>query len=70
MLQEEFYRSAIPRYLDETPGPASNSIANKTGSLDAVRNDVVAILTKNGIVIISAFAFNNEDHSWGADKRG
>jgi beta-lactamase class A len=70
MLHVQFYRSAIPRYLDGMPGVTSNSIANKTGSLDAVRNDVAAISTKNGMVIISAFTFNNKDHSWGAEQEG
>ncbi|MGH9596165.1 MAG: serine hydrolase, partial [Edaphobacter sp.] len=65
MLHVQFYRSAIPRYLDGMPGTTSDSIANKTGSLDAVRNDVAAISTKNGMVVISAFTFNNKDHSWG-----
>jgi beta-lactamase class A len=67
MLHLQFYRSAIPRYLDGMPGATSDSIANKTGSLDAVRNDVAAISTKNGMVIISAFTYNNKDRSWGAD---
>ncbi len=70
MLHVQFYRSAIPRYLDGMPGVTSNSIANKTGSLDAVRNDVAAISTKNGMVIISAFTFNNKDHAWGAEQEG
>jgi beta-lactamase class A len=70
MLRVQFYRSAIPRYLDGMPGVASDSIANKTGSLDAVRNDVAAVSTKNGVVIISAFTFNNKDHSWGAEQEG
>ena len=70
MLHVQFYRSAIPRYLDGMPGVTSDSIANKTGSLDAVRNDVAAISTKNGMVVISVFTFNNKDHSWGADQEG
>jgi beta-lactamase class A len=70
MLRVQFYRNAIPRYLDGMPGATSDSIANKTGSLDAVRNDVAAISTKNGMVIISAFTFNNKDHSWGAEQEG
>ena len=70
MLRVQFYRSAIPRYLDGMPGVTNDSIANKTGSLDAVRNDVAAVSTKNGIVIISAFTFNNKDHSWGAEQEG
>ena len=70
MLHVQFYRNAIPRYLDGMPGATSDSIANKTGSLDAVRNDVAAISTKNGMVVISAFTFNNKDHSWGAEQEG
>jgi beta-lactamase class A len=70
MLHVQFYRSAIPRYLDRMPGATSDSIANKTGSLDAVRNDVAAVSTKNGMVVISVFTFNNKDHSWGAEQEG
>jgi beta-lactamase class A len=70
MLHVQFYRNAIPRYLDGMPGATSDSIANKTGSLDAVRSDVAAISTKNGMVVISAFTFNNKDHSWGTDQEG
>jgi len=70
MLHVQFYRSAIPRFLDGMPGATSESIANKTGSLDAVRNDVAAISTKNGMVVISVFTFNNKDHSWGTDQEG
>ena len=66
MLRLQFYRSSIPRYLDGMTGATSDSIANKTGSLDAVRNDVAAVSTTNGVVIISAFTFNNKDRSWGA----
>ena len=70
MLHVQFYRSAIPRYLDGMPGATGDSIANKTGSLDAVRNDVAAVSTKNGMVIISVFTSNNKDHSWGAEQEG
>jgi beta-lactamase class A len=70
MLHVQFYRNAIPRYLDGMPGATGDSIANKTGSLDAVRNDVAAVSTKKGIVIISAFTFNNMDHSWGTEQEG
>jgi beta-lactamase class A len=70
MLHVQFYRSAIPRYLDGMPGATGDSIANKTGSLDAVRNDVAAVSTKNGLVVISVFTSNNKDHSWGAEQEG
>jgi beta-lactamase class A len=70
MLHVQFYRSAIPRYLDALPGATGDSIANKTGSLNAVRNDVAAVSTKNGMVVISCFSYNNQDHSWGAEQEG
>jgi beta-lactamase class A len=70
MLHKQFYRSAVPRYLDGMPGATGDSIANKSGSLDAVRNDVAAVSTKNGMVIISVFTFNNKDHSWGTEQEG
>jgi beta-lactamase class A len=67
MLHEQFYRTAVPRYLDGLPGAASDSIANKTGALDAVRADVAAVSTKNGMVVISCFTYGNKDRSWGQD---
>ncbi len=70
MLHLQFYRSTIPRYLDGLPGTTGDSIASKTGSLNAVRNDVAAISTKNGMVILAVFTFDNTDHSWGADQEG
>jgi beta-lactamase class A len=68
MLHLQFYRTGIPRYLDGLPGATEDSIANKTGSLDAVRNDVGAVSTPNGMVILSIFTFNNKDHSWTQDQ--
>lgn len=70
MLHWQFYRSSIPRYLTNLRGETDDSIANKTGSLNAVRNDIAAISTKNGMVIIAAFTFDNKDHSWGYDQEG
>jgi beta-lactamase class A len=70
MLHVQFYRNAIPRYLDSLPGATGDSIANKTGSLNAVRNDVAAVSTKSGIVVISCFTFNNHDQSWGTEQEG
>jgi beta-lactamase class A len=70
MLHIQFYRTSIPRYLDGLPGAKDDSIANKTGALEAVRNDIAAVSTKHGMVIISAFTFDNADHSWGAEQEG
>lgn len=70
MLQLQFYRSAIPRYLEALPGAGPTSIANKTGSLDAVRNDVAAIATPHGVIILACFTTENRDHSWGTEQEG
>ena len=43
-------------------------IANKTGALDAVRNDVALIGTRRGLVVISAFTYDNADRSWESDN--
>jgi len=70
MLQWQFYRNVIPRYLTTMPGFDDSTIANKTGSLNAVRADVAAISSKNGLIIISAYTFDNDDHGWGYDVEG
>ena len=70
MLQTQFYRGSIPRYLDGMPGATGASIANKTGSLEAVRADVAAVSTPNGMVVLSIFTYDNRDHSWGVDQEG
>jgi len=70
MLQDQFYRDGIPRYLDTLPGATGNSIANKTGALDAVRNDVAAVSSRNGMLVLSIFTFDNADKSWTSDDEG
>ena len=70
MLHVQFYRTSIPRYLDGMRGATGDSIANKTGSLEAVRNDIAAVSTKNGMVVIAAFTYENVDRSWGAEQEG
>ncbi len=70
MLHSQFYREGIPRYLDTLPGATGDSIANKTGALNAVRNDVAAISTKSGMIVISIFTYDNADQTWTADDEG
>jgi beta-lactamase class A len=71
IMRHQFYRDAIPRYIEKVDsseqGPA---IANKTGSLDSVRNDVALIGTTNGLVVIAAFTYDNADQSWEVDNAG
>lgn len=71
MLKLQFYRNGIPRYLEFLDSSEKDSaIANKTGALDAVRNDVGVVYTKHGPILISAFTYENEDHSWTPDNAG
>jgi len=70
MLHVQFTRTAIPRYLDGMPGATPDSLANKTGALNAVRNDVAAISTPNGMIVMACFTYDNADHSWGAEQEG
>ena len=61
MLKGQFDRDSIPRYLQV-------DVANKTGALDAVRNDVAIVYAADGPVVISAFTYDNKDQSWTADN--
>jgi beta-lactamase class A len=70
MLKSQFFRNSIPRYLenlDTTEG--DSAIANKTGALDHVRNDVGAVFTKHGTIILSLFTHDNADTSWTPDNQ-
>lgn len=60
-------RDQIPRYL---VGPAWEKvqIANKTGALDRVRNDVALVFAPEGDCILSLFAQESEDRKWTADN--
>ncbi len=67
MLRNQFYRGGIPRYLETMYPNADAAIANKTGALDAVRNDVAAIDSKQGMLILSIFTYDNRDQIWSVD---
>ncbi len=70
MLHAQFYRDGIPRYLDTLPGATGDSIASKSGALDASRSDVAVVSTKNGMVVLSIYTYENADQSWTADDEG
>lgn len=71
MLRNQFYRNTIPRFLEGVDTSETGSaIASKTGSLDAVRNDVAIVAGKSGPMVISVFTYNNEDTSWTTDNTG
>ncbi len=71
MLQKQFYRDGIPRYLEQADtSEVDGAIGNKSGSLDAVRNDVGLISTKDGMLVVSIFTYENQDHGWTAENEG
>lgn len=65
IMEHQFWRNCIPHYLEDADTTEVPShVANKTGSLDHVRNDVGIVYTKNGPIVISAFTYENVDTSW------
>lgn len=71
ILQHQFWRNCIPHYLEDADTTeVASHIANKTGSLDHVRNDVGIVYTKNGPIVISAFTYENVDTSWTPENEG
>ena len=70
MLRNQFYRGGIPRYLGSMYTDTESAIANKTGELNAVRNDVAAIDANEGMLILSIFTWNNRDQTWSVENEG
>jgi len=69
MLRSQQDRDSLPRYLESLDTSEHGSaIANKTGALDQVRNDVALLATKSGPVVIAAFTWENTDQRWTGDN--
>ncbi len=69
MLRNQQYRNLVPHFLETSDTSEGLSlIANKTGSLDAVRNDVAVVYSQSDPIIISAFTYDNQDKSWTNDN--
>jgi beta-lactamase class A len=69
MLKNQFYRETIPRYLETVDtSEDGTAIASKTGSLDAVRNDVAIVMGKSGAMVLAIFTYDNRDHGWTVDN--
>ena len=64
MLEKQFFRDALPRYLDGN----GMRIVNKTGALEHVRNDVGVVWTSHGPIVLSIFTDANQDTRWTADN--
>ncbi len=70
MLKVQQDREMIPRSLEAIDTSEKDSaIADKIGTLDHVRNDVGAVYTKHGTILISAFTHDNADTSWTPDNQ-
>lgn len=70
MLKVQQDREMIPRYLEAIDtSEKPSAIGDKIGTLDHVRNDVGAVYTKHGTIIISAFTHDNADTSWTPDNK-
>jgi len=71
IMEHQFWRNCIPHYLEDADTTeVASHIANKAGSLDHVRNDVVLVYTKDGPIVISAFTYQNVDTSWTPENEG
>jgi len=71
MLRNQQDRDSLPRYIESLDTSEHGSaIANKTGALDQVRNDVALISSKSGPIVIAAFTFENADQRWNGDNEG
>ena len=71
MLQKQAYRDGLPRYLEaRDSAQADAAMGNKTGSLNAVRNDVGLVSTKAGAIVLSIFTYDNVDQGWSSDNEG
>jgi beta-lactamase class A len=71
MLKHQFSRETIPRYLETADATTIGvAIASKTGSLDAVRNDVAIVMGKAGPMVLAIFTYENADHGWTVDNEG
>ncbi len=69
MLRNQFYRDTVPRYLEKLDSSEEGSgTASKTGSLNAVRNDVAIVAGKSGPMVISIFTYGNADKGWTVDN--
>jgi beta-lactamase class A len=70
IMKNQSYRNMIPRFieaeLDSTEG--GSKIADKVGQIDASRSDVAAIWTENGVLIISAYSYENKDQRWSPEN--
>jgi beta-lactamase class A len=72
IMRNQQYRNMIPHYLEAglDASEGESAVADKTGSLDALRADVGVVYTKAGPIVIAAYTYENKDQSWVMDNEG
>ena len=65
IMKKQRDHDSMQRYLLSEP---KVTIANKSGALDDLRNDVGLIYTPSGTIAFAAFAYNSKDHQWSPDN--
>jgi beta-lactamase class A len=71
ILKKQRDRDQIPRYINyDDLGESSRGVevANKTGALDAVRNDVALVYTRKGTYAMVFFTWDSSDKRWTPDN--
>jgi beta-lactamase class A len=66
IMKGQQYRNMIPRFIEGEmdTSESGSQIADKTGSLDAVRADVGILYTARGPILLSVYTYENKDQSW------
>jgi beta-lactamase class A len=67
ILKKQRDRDQIPRYFVGSRW-SKVEVANKTGALNQVRNDVGIVFTPQGDCVLSLFAQESQDEKWTADN--
>jgi beta-lactamase class A len=65
ILKKQRDHDSMQRYLLSEP---KVTIANKSGALEDLRNDVGLVYTPGGTIAFAAFAYNSKDHQWSPDN--
>jgi beta-lactamase class A len=71
ILKKQRDRDQIPRYIsydDLGESVGGIQVANKTGALDRVRNDVGLVFTRRGTYLMAIFTWNSADTRWTPDN--
>ncbi len=68
ILKKQRDRDQIPRYLGQIDLGGKIEVANKSGALDVVRNDVGIVYTPRGRVALAVFCAESADKKWTADN--